>query len=286
MFLSGLGTATPAKRYTQSECWDALVASDHLPTLDSRSQAILRKVLRGNNGICSRFLAFDDLSEAFELEPRCARCPLCEARTGGCGSSRATVRSRMRGSHGRDIDAVIISTCTGYLCPGLTSYVTELLDLRTDILALDLVGQGCGAALPNMRTGEALIEAGRASRVLSICVEICSAAMYLDNDPGVLISACLFGDGAGAAVLTADSAAGSPTIRVEVGRARFSTRGIATNCASRNARGMLRNILSPAVPALAAKHVGRGARRASRARRPRAPRTSRPGSFMRAGAKF
>ena len=27
--------------------------------------------------------------------------------------------------------------------------------------------------------------------------------MYLDNDPGVLISACLFGDGAGAAVLSA-----------------------------------------------------------------------------------
>lgn len=26
--------------------------------------------------------------------------------------------------------------------------------------------------------------------------------MYLDDDPGVLISACLFGDGAGAAVLS------------------------------------------------------------------------------------
>ena len=53
-----------------------------------------------------------------------------------------------------DIDAVIISTCTGYLCPGLTSYVTERLGLPTDILALDLVGQGCGAALPNMRTAK------------------------------------------------------------------------------------------------------------------------------------
>jgi 3-oxoacyl-[acyl-carrier-protein] synthase III len=33
-----------------------------------------------------------------------------------------------------------------------------------------------------------------------------SAAFYLDNDPGVLISACLFGDGAGAAVLAAEPA--------------------------------------------------------------------------------
>ena len=42
--------------------------------------------------------------------------------------------------------------------------------------------------------------------MLSICVEVCSAAMYLDNDPGVLISACLFGDGAGPPC--------SPTLRI------------------------------------------------------------------------
>ena len=153
-----------------------------------------------------------------------------------------------------DIDAVIISTCTGYLCPGLTSYVTERLGLPTDVLALDLVGQGCGAALPNMRTAEALIAGGRAKRVLSICVEICSAAMYLDDDPGVLISACLFGDGAGAAVLTVDPVPGRRRIE-------WKSAGTLMNVGDRDElrferrRGMLRNILSPAVPELAAKHV-------------------------------
>ena len=43
-----------------------------------------------------------------------------------------------------EIDAVLVSTCTGYLCPGLTSYVSEQLGLRENIFALDLVGQGCG----------------------------------------------------------------------------------------------------------------------------------------------
>ena len=33
-------------------------------------------------------------------------------------------------------------------------------------------------------------------------VEVCSAAFYMENDPGVLVSACLFGDGAAAAVLS------------------------------------------------------------------------------------
>ena len=30
-----------------------------------------------------------------------------------------------------DIDALLVSTCTGYLCPGLTSYVGERLGLRS-----------------------------------------------------------------------------------------------------------------------------------------------------------
>ena len=64
MFLSGLGTATPAQRYSQPQCWDALVESGYLPKLSARSQTILKSVLRGTNGICSRFLTLDHLGEA------------------------------------------------------------------------------------------------------------------------------------------------------------------------------------------------------------------------------
>ena len=252
MFITGLGTATPPRSYTQLECWDALTTSEYLSKLNPRSQAILRKVLRGNNGICSRYLAFDDLSEAFDIGPDALdarflrHAPVVAAQAGARALSNAGIAAA-------DVDAVIISTCTGYLCPGLTSYVSERLGLRSDALALDLVGQGCGAALPNMRTGEALLGSGRAGNVLSICVEICSAAFYLDDDPGVLISACLFGDGAGAAVLSARhghgrriewKAAGTLLSTQDREELRFERRG-----------GMLRNILRPGVPTIAAKHV-------------------------------
>lgn len=255
MFVSGLGTAAPSTRWTQQQCWEAVAASDYLDKLSSRSQAILRKVLRGNNGICSRHLAFDELSEAFQFDP-----DVLDARFAKHAPAVASQAARRAltdaGVDAGDIDAVIISTCTGYLCPGLTSYVTEQIGLPTGILALDLVGQGCGAALPNMRTSEALLASGRAERVLSICVEICSAAMYLDDDPGVLISACLFGDGAGAAVLTADPTPGRR--RVEWKSAgTFIEVGDREELRFERQRGMLRNILSPAVPALAAKHVDR-----------------------------
>ena len=253
MFISGLGTAAPSTRWTQLQCWDALVASDYLPKLSPRSQAILRKVLRGNNGICSRFLALDQLHDAFHFDPDVldARFATHAPAVAAQAAERALADAGVDRS---DIDAVVISTCTGYLCPGLTSYVAERMGLATDILALDLVGQGCGAALPNMRTGEALLASGRASRVLSICVEICSAAMYLDDDPGVLISACLFGDGAGAAVLTNDPALGPRRIEWKSAETLMNARDREELRFERR-RGMLRNILTTAVPAIAARHV-------------------------------
>jgi alkylresorcinol/alkylpyrone synthase len=78
--------------------------------------------------------------------------------------------------------------------------------------------------------------------------------MYLDDDPGVLISACLFGDGAGAAVLSQ---------RPRAGRRRVQWRDTQslTNPAEREALrfqhrgGMLRNVLTRAVPELAARHA-------------------------------
>src|SRR6185436_6441554 len=153
------------------------------------------------------------------------------------------------------IDGLIVSTCTGYLCPGLTSYLSERLALRPDVFSLDLVGQGCVAAVPNLRAAESLLAAARCSRVLSVCVEICSAAMYFDNDAGVLISACLFGDGAGAAVLSNSpasnrrmewKASGSLLAPKDRDLLRFEQKN-----------GMLRNILTSEVPALASQHAGK-----------------------------
>jgi alkylresorcinol/alkylpyrone synthase len=78
--------------------------------------------------------------------------------------------------------------------------------------------------------------------------------MYLDGDLGVLVSACLFGDGAAAAVLSRQAPANKRRVRWRAGASitapehrdalRFETRG-----------GRLRNILTLPVPRLAAEHA-------------------------------
>ena len=69
MFITGLGTATPPRRHQQRECWEALQAAEPFARLSNRSKGILKKVLLGENGIETRYLAFDRLEEAFSIDP-------------------------------------------------------------------------------------------------------------------------------------------------------------------------------------------------------------------------
>jgi alkylresorcinol/alkylpyrone synthase len=249
MFFIGLGTAVPQQRYEQRQCWETLKSSGPFRQLQPRSHAILKKILCGDNGIATRHLALDPLAEVFDQTPDALQTRF--TRQAPVLAVEAARRALLdAGSQPSEMDAVLISTCTGYLCPGLSSYVSEQLGLRSNIFALDLVGQGCGAALPNLRAAESILTAGRGKKVLSVCVEVCSAAFYLDDDAGVLISACLFGDGAGAAILS-----NKPLPNRRHVEWKFAISHLAPDKRELlrfgHKNGMLRNILMPEVPQIA-----------------------------------
>ncbi|HZP61509.1 MAG TPA: 3-oxoacyl-[acyl-carrier-protein] synthase III C-terminal domain-containing protein [Opitutaceae bacterium] len=251
MFLHGLATARPPAKFTQQDCWEIARRSPAVARLHGRSQFILQKVLTGDNGIATRHFAVnnldritdlsaDELNAAFRSEaPRLALAAL----------RPALEQARVAPAQ---LDALLICTCTGYLCPGLTSYVAEELGLRADAWLQDLVGLGCGAAIPMLRAASHILAARPDATVACIAVEVCSAAFYLDNDPGVLISACLFGDGAAASIWRAQPGASGlrcfefNTLHwpAERDRLRFETRD-----------GKLRNLLHRSVPEVAARAV-------------------------------
>jgi alkylresorcinol/alkylpyrone synthase len=254
MFVTGLGTAVPPAQYSQKACWEAFRCAPQFAALGAPARALLERVLCGEQGVRTRHLALERLVDAFDLDP-----DVLHARFRTQAPALATRAARQALARARvaapEVDAVLISTCTGYLCPGLTSYVGEALGLRSDALALDLVGHGCGAALPNLRAAEALVASRRCAHVLSVCVEVCSAALYIDDDPGVLVSACLFGDGAAAAVLSAMP--GSSGRRIEwVGSVSITDPAERDTLRMEWRAGRLRNILSRRVPELAAERAG------------------------------
>jgi alkylresorcinol/alkylpyrone synthase len=255
MHILSVGTANPRARFTKAECLEAFENSAWFARLDGRAHLIARTVLQRDNGIEARRLAVESLDEVFQIDPNTLSerflryAPMLASQAGERAINKA-------GLHTSQIDAVVVSTCTGYLCPGLSGHVVERLGLRPDVQAFDLVGQGCAAALPNLMLGNALLATGACEHVLSICVEVSSAAMYLDNDPGVLISACLFGDGAGAAVLSRQP--GRSGRRIEWKDSTSLVEPAERSALMFEQRdGMLRNILTRAVPELAADYAQR-----------------------------
>lgn len=255
MFFRGIGTATPTTSYTKAECLEAFQKSDWYARLDTRSHLIARTVLQHDYGIDARRLALDSIGDVFKIDPNTltqrflAHAPVLAA----TAAEQALAKSSLAA---RDIGAVVVSTCTGYLCPGLSGHVIERLGLRADVQAYDLVGQGCAAALPNLQLARALLLSGGCEHVLSVCVEVSSAAMYLDNDPGVLISACLFGDGAGAAILTRDLPPASDGRIIEwIDSTSLNDPSKRQALMFEQRDGMLRNILTRAVPGLAAEYA-------------------------------
>ena len=254
MFLHALTTAAPAAVFTQKACAEIAMRSKIRERIDRRSMLTLLAILRGDSGIATRHFAVQNVERLFDMTPD----ELNEAfrREAPRLAAQALVPALEKaGLVPKELDALVICTCTGYLCPGVTSYVAEQLGLRENALLQDLVGLGCGAAIPMLRSAEALLARHPEATVATVAVEVCSAAFYLDDDPGVLISACLFGDGAAAAIWRSHPPQGQEALRCHGfttlhrpehrDRIRFEQRN-----------GQLRNLLDLKLPPLVAEAVG------------------------------
>lgn len=253
MFLHALSTAVPSAAFTPVDCWAFAQRSPVRDRLSRKSQFILRAILHGDHGIAKRHFATSDLEHVFDLSSDELNARF-RAEAPALAARALTPALEQLHLHPTDLDALLVCTCTGYLCPGLTSYVAEQLGLRPNALLQDLVGLGCGAAIPLLRNASHVLAAHPDATVACIAVEICSAAFYLDDDPGVLISACLFADGAAASIWRAHPPRGAHPLRAfdfdtlhlpaERDKLRFEQR-----------HGKLRNLLHRSVPELASSAV-------------------------------
>lgn len=199
MFLQSLATDTPDTTISQVDCFSLIKDNEWFSACSASSRQLLEKVMLGNSGIRQRHFASSDLPHLFSQDAQQLNhtfereSPRIAARALEKALAKAEIAAA-------ELDALFLCTCTGYLCPGVTSHVAESLGMRHDAYLCDLVGLGCGAAIPALRAAHAYTTAHPQATVAVVAVEICSAAFFVNNDPGVLISLCLFGDGAAASI--------------------------------------------------------------------------------------
>jgi predicted naringenin-chalcone synthase len=198
-YLAAIGVAAPDLAVSQQEALDFLLRH-YAGKLSPRSLRISRKIF-SHPSIRQRRLAMDGLPTLLG-EDQNSRIERFTRQA--VALAAAAVRNALAGTaYGPgQITALIVNTCTGYICPGLSTYLIEALGLPGNVQAYDLVGGGCGGAIPNLRLAEALVRANPEAVVVSVAVEICTATFQMGDDLSLIVSNALFADGAAAALVT------------------------------------------------------------------------------------
>jgi alkylresorcinol/alkylpyrone synthase len=247
--LAGIGCASPDYLVSQQEGLEK-IRKRYGASLTERSGELLEKFFR-HPGIRRRRFATRGPGELFEENPDERMERFTRRAT---ELSAVAVRGAMEraGARADEVSALVVNTCTGYVCPGISNYLLEELGLPSGVGAYDLVGAGCGGAVPNLELASSLIAADPDRVVLSVSVEICSATFQMGDDPSLLISNALFADGAAAAVLRA----GPPGLELVESR-RFHEPRYREDIRYVYREGELHNQLSPTLPVKSARVVGR-----------------------------
>lgn len=195
--IAALAVASPACTATQPEV-EAVVTKHFSGKLTSRNLSLMKSLL-AHPSIAQRSFAVDALEDLVGEDPdaRMDRFTKRSVELSAAAGEQALSRAKIAPA---ELSGLVVNTCTGYLCPGISTYLIERLGLPRTTPVYDLVGSGCGGAIPNLEIAESLARTRRGA-VLSISVEICTATFQMENDISLLLSNALFADGASAVVV-------------------------------------------------------------------------------------
>lgn len=102
------------------------------------------------------------------------------------------------------ITHLVVASCTGFVAPGVDQIIARRLNLAADV-ERTLVGfMGCYAAVAALRTARHIVRSEPLARVLVVTVEL--STLHLQDDLRIepLLAMLQFGDGAAAALVTAE----------------------------------------------------------------------------------
>jgi predicted naringenin-chalcone synthase len=175
VFMASVGTAAPTFVVEQKTGKNFLL-KHYAEELTPRSKDVLGKVFT-HPSVLRRRIAFEDFQELETIISEDPDTSIERFTRWAVELSSQAVSSAVRqaGIRFGDVAGLVVNTCTGYLCPGISTYLIQKLPLNRKIKAYDLVGSGCGGALPNLQMAEALLHSMNGGAVISVSVEICSA---------------------------------------------------------------------------------------------------------------
>lgn len=99
---------------------------------------------------------------------------------------------------------VVVASCTGFMAPGLDQVLVREAGLDPSVERTVVGFMGCYAAVNALRAAHHIVRSEPAARVLVVNLELCTLHFQRTQDLEKLLSMLLFGDGASAALVTAE----------------------------------------------------------------------------------
>jgi predicted naringenin-chalcone synthase len=102
------------------------------------------------------------------------------------------------------ITHLVLASCTGFAAPGVDQLLAARIGLSPSVERLLVGYMGCYAAVAALRSARHIVRSEPGARVLVICVELSSLHLQAANAVEPLLALLQFGDGAAAALVTAE----------------------------------------------------------------------------------
>jgi predicted naringenin-chalcone synthase len=101
---------------------------------------------------------------------------------------------------------LVLASCTGFTAPGVDQMLAARIGLPAHVERLLVGYMGCYAAVAALRSARHIVRSEPKARVLVVCIELCTLHLQAENAIEPLLAALQFGDGAAAALVSADPA--------------------------------------------------------------------------------
>jgi alkylresorcinol/alkylpyrone synthase len=250
MIIAGVASALPRHYYKQEVLTEAL--RDYWG--DSLPNPLMLERLHAHMGVDGRYLVlplekFYDLATWGDANNAWIAAGLELGEQAIC---RALVRA---GLTPRELDALFVVSVTGIASPSLDARLVNRMSLSPNIKRIPIFGLGCVAGAAGIARAADYVRGFPSHAAALLAVEICSLTIQKsDVSVANLISAGLFGDGAGAVVMVGSE-------RESAGPEVVATRSIFYPDTERvmgwdiSEKGF-NIVLSPGVPDMAEKHLG------------------------------
>jgi alpha-pyrone synthase len=105
----------------------------------------------------------------------------------------------------KDVTDIITVSCTGMHAPGLETELAMALELSPSTNRHAVNFMGCYAAFHAFRLADLICKSNPDAQVLMVCVELCTLHFRKEQSDDNLLATYLFGDGAGACLISNDA---------------------------------------------------------------------------------